>query len=160
MRSGGRQFTANMEYINGLEDSIYYDVRQWQSKDEFRTELAMQYLDTLSTDQPFFLFMSFRAPHGHERQIGNQDLYANLGWSESNRMHAAKITLLDQQVGRLLGKLEEMGELSNTLVIFTSDNGPHVEGGQNPEFFNSNGPFRGYKRDLYEGGVRVPMIAF
>jgi len=55
-------------------------------------------------------------------------------------------------------KLKEKGIYENTLIIFTSDNGPHQEGGGDPNFFNSNGIYRGYKRDLYEGGIRVPTI--
>lgn len=73
---------------------------------------------------------------------------------------AAMVKLLDDQVGEILDKLESVGLAENTLVVFTSDNGPHVEGGADPDFFNSNGPFRGYKRDLYEGGIRVPMLAW
>lgn len=72
---------------------------------------------------------------------------------------AAMVTLLDDQVGEIMARLDELGLTENTLVIFTSDNGPHREGGADPDYFNSNGPFRGYKRDLYEGGIRVPMIA-
>ncbi|MDZ7691102.1 MAG: sulfatase-like hydrolase/transferase [Balneolaceae bacterium] len=70
------------------------------------------------------------------------------------------VTLLDQYVGEVLQKLRDRGLTENTLVIFTSDNGPHVEGGHDPEFFDSNGPLRGVKRDLYEGGIRVPTIAW
>jgi arylsulfatase A-like enzyme len=103
--------------------------------------------------------MSYRAPHGHERYISNKELYSDKGWPEKERMHAAKITLLDKQIGRLLSKLEEMGELENTLVFFTSDNGPHNVA-HDREFFNSNGQLKGHKRDLYEGGVRVPTMAF
>ncbi|MFC4871062.1 arylsulfatase [Negadavirga shengliensis] len=73
---------------------------------------------------------------------------------------AAMVKLLDDQLGEIMDRLEANGLLDNTLVIFTSDNGPHVEGGADPDFFNSNGPFRGYKRDLYEGGIRMPMIAY
>jgi arylsulfatase A len=72
---------------------------------------------------------------------------------------AAMIHLLDRQVGEIVAQLEELDLLDNTLVIFTSDNGSHQEGGADPDFFNSAGPFRGHKRDLYEGGIRVPMIA-
>ncbi len=72
---------------------------------------------------------------------------------------AAMVTLLDDQVGEILAKLDELGIADNTLIIFTSDNGPHQEGGADPDFFNSNGPFQGYKRDLYEGGIRMPMLA-
>ncbi|MDF1571134.1 MAG: arylsulfatase [Bacteroidales bacterium] len=73
---------------------------------------------------------------------------------------AAMVTRLDMAVGEILSKLEEYGIAEHTLVIFTSDNGTHMEGGADPEFFDSNGPFRGYKRDLYEGGIRVPTIAW
>ncbi len=65
---------------------------------------------------------------------------------------------LDVYVGQLIEKLKEKGIYDNTLIIFASDNGPHREGGADPDFFNSNGQWRGYKRDLYEGGIRVPMI--
>ncbi len=160
---GRKNFNGPMEYINGMQDSISFDYTQWNSHDEFRTNLALDYLDNnLDNEKPFFLLMSYRAPHGHEYDIGNKDLYMDKGWPAPERLHAAKITLLDQQIGRLLYKLEEMGELENTLVLFTSDNGPHHEGkpNHNPEFFDSNGALRGIKRDLYEGGIRVPLIAY
>ncbi|MCH6255069.1 arylsulfatase [Puniceicoccaceae bacterium K14] len=72
---------------------------------------------------------------------------------------AAMVALLDDQVGEILATLDELGIAENTLVVFTSDNGPHEEGGADPSFFNSNAAFRGLKRDLYEGGIRVPMVA-
>lgn len=72
---------------------------------------------------------------------------------------AAMVTRLDHYVGELVEKLREKGMLENTLIVFASDNGPHLEGGADPDFFDSNGILRGYKRDLYEGGIRVPMIA-
>ena len=77
----------------------------------------------------------------------------------SHAAFAAMITLLDDQVGEIVSKIKELGLENNTIIIFTSDNGPHKEGGADPDYFNSNGRFRGYKRDLYEGGIRVPMIA-
>jgi arylsulfatase A-like enzyme len=73
---------------------------------------------------------------------------------------AAMVTRMDRDIGRLMAALRESGLERNTLVLFTSDNGPHREGGADPEFFDSNGPLRGIKRDLYEGGIRVPMIAW
>jgi arylsulfatase A-like enzyme len=159
-RFGGIQYDEEMHWINGKLDSIYYNYKDWECKDDFRTSIAFNYLDTLNTEKPFFLFMSYRAPHGHEYKIGNMELYTDKGWPAPEHLHASKITLLDKQIGRLLNKLEEMGELENTLIVFTSDNGPHSEGaGHNPEFFNSNGKLRGIKRDVYEGGIRVPMIA-
>lgn len=72
---------------------------------------------------------------------------------------AAMVTLLDKQVGEIVAKLEELGIANNTIIMFTSDNGPHQEGGADPDYFNSNGIYKGYKRDLYEGGIHVPMIA-
>ncbi|WPP49207.1 arylsulfatase [Catalinimonas niigatensis] len=72
---------------------------------------------------------------------------------------AAMITVLDDQVGQIVEKVKALGLAENTIIIFSSDNGPHLEGGADPDFFNSNGPLKGYKRDLYEGGIRVPMIA-
>lgn len=72
--------------------------------------------------------------------------------------HAAMVTRIDMYVGEVVEKLKESGVFENTLIIFTSDNGPHREGGADPGFFNSNGIYRGYKRDLYEGAIRVPTI--
>ncbi len=158
-RFGGTQYDEQMHWINGKQDSVYYHVNEWECKDEFRTNLAFDYLDKIDSEKPFFLFMSYRAPHGHERSIGNNELYMDKGWPAKERLHAAKITLLDKQIGRMLKKLEQMGELENTLVLFTSDNGPHHEG-HDHEFFNSNGELKGFKRDVYEGGIRVPLIAF
>lgn len=78
---------------------------------------------------------------------------------ESHAAFAAMVNYLDMQVGEIVAKLKELGIYENTLIIFTSDNGPHQEGGADPDYFDSNGPLKGYKRDLYEGGIRVPMIA-
>lgn len=79
---------------------------------------------------------------------------------EPRTAFAAMVALLDDQVGEIVAKTEELGIADNTLIIFTSDNGAHQEGGADPKFFNSNGPFRGHKRDLYEGGIHVPMVAY
>ena len=68
------------------------------------------------------------------------------------------ITRLDEEVGRVLRKIKDLGIEENTIIVFSSDNGPHKEGGADPKFFGSAGPLRGYKRALYEGGIRVPMI--
>ncbi len=72
--------------------------------------------------------------------------------------YAAMITRLDKYLGEIVAELKRQGIYENTLIVFTSDNGPHKEGGNDPNFFDSNGIYRGYKRDLYEGGIRVPTI--
>ncbi len=77
---------------------------------------------------------------------------------ESHAAFAAMINLLDDQVGEIVAKLKELGIEDNTIIIFSSDNGPHLEGGADPDYFDSNGIYKGYKRDLYEGGIHVPMI--
>ncbi|MEQ6118148.1 arylsulfatase [Reichenbachiella sp. MALMAid0571] len=89
------------------------------------------------------------------------DRYKIGGYGSQPEAHAAfagMIDLLDQQVGEIVAKVKELGIEENTIIFFTSDNGPHDKGGADLEFFNSNGKFRGFKRDLYEGGIRVPMI--
>ena len=157
---GGIQYDEEMHWINGKQDSVYYNENDYDCKDEFRTDIAIEYLENIDKEKPFFLFMSYRAPHANEKYIRNKELYAGKGWPEIERMHAAKITLLDKQIGRLLNKLEKMGELDHTLVFFTSDNGPHAELNHDHEFFDSNGALKGYKRDLYEGGIRVPAMVY
>ncbi len=95
--------------------------------------------------------------------IDEGESYKNGGYASQAEPHAAfaaMVSLLDNQVGEIRKKLEELGIADNTLIIFTSDNGPHEEGGADPEFFNSNANFRGMKRDLYEGGIHIPMIAY
>ena len=77
---------------------------------------------------------------------------------ECHAAFAAMISLLDKQVGDIVSTLDKLGLAENTIIVFASDNGPHKEGGADPQYFDSNGDLRGTKRDLYEGGIRVPMI--
>jgi arylsulfatase A-like enzyme len=85
--------------------------------------------------------------------------YAYGSQPEAHAAFVAMVNCIDDYVGDIVAKLETLGIADNTLIIFTSDNGPHMEAGHDPAYFNSNGPFKGVKRDLYEGGIRVPMIA-
>jgi len=155
---GGRAFNVLMHYVNISEDSILYNPKEYECIDEFRTNFAIEYLDKKDDSKPFLLFMSYRIPHGHEYYIRDTTMYKEYSWPEPERRHAAKITLLDLQIGRLLKRLEEGGELDNTLIFLTSDNGAHHEGNHDHNFFKSTGGLRGFKRDLYEGGIRVPLI--
>lgn len=125
-------------------------------------------------DQPFFFYAAFTIPHA-EVTVPDDSLAEYLGkWPEPKAfpgsktycpqnkpraVRAAMITRMDRDVGRILDLLDELKLSDNTLVIFTSDNGPITAGGQDPDFFNSAGPLRGLKFTLYEGGIRVPMIA-
>ena len=98
-----------------------------------------------------------------ESYVGCDDgeFYKKGGYGSQKYTHAtfaSMINVLDKQVGEICSILDSLGIADNTIVVFTSDNGPHYEGGANPDFFNSNGELRGYKRDLYEGGIRVPFI--
>lgn len=119
-------------------------------------------------DGPFFLYWSLTIPHannegsggtGDGQEVPDHGIYADEDWSSPNKGQAAMISRMDRDIGRLFDLLKELEIDENTLVIFSSDNGHHREGGNDPEFFDANGPLRGMKRDLYEGGIRVPTLA-
>ena len=151
-------------WLNGNEELLPYDFNNHDCKDAFYTDTAFKFLEQKSNDKPFFLFMSYRSPHSFEGPIRDTLWYSKEDWPKVEQAQAAKITLQDQQVGRLLEKLESINELDNTIVLYTSDNGAHFNhdnvNGHQLEFFDSNGNLRGGKRDLYEGGLRVPLIAY
>jgi arylsulfatase A-like enzyme len=114
--------------------------------------------------RPFFLCFTPTLPHANNEagkegmEIPDFGEYRDLDWPSAAKGHAAMVTRLDRDVGRILDLLGRLNLDTRTLVVFTSDNGPHREGGNQPDFNDSNGPLRGIKRDLYEGGIRVPMI--
>jgi arylsulfatase A-like enzyme len=114
--------------------------------------------------KPFFLYLAYTIPHANNElknegmQIPSDAPYTQESWPQQEKNKAAMITRLDEDVGIIMGLLKKYKIDTNTVVFFTSDNGPHKEGGVNPAFFQSSGPLRGIKRDLYEGGIRVPMI--
>ena len=129
------------------------------------TEDALNFIRK-NKDNPFFLYFAMNVPHTNN-EAGNKGMevpdygeFADKDWPEPEKGFAAMISNIDRDTGRVLDLLKELKLEENTLVIFTSDNGPHKEGGHDPDFFNSNGKFRGIKRDLTEGGIRVPTIAW
>lgn len=134
------------------------------SHDLFAEE-ALRFVET-QREKPFFLYLALTIPHANNEarrkgmEVPDLGEYADKDWPEPQKGHAAMISRMDRDVGRLLDKLREVGIDGETLVIFTSDNGPHREGGNNPNFADSNGALRGIKRSLHDGGIRVPTIAW
>jgi len=115
-------------------------------------------------DRRFFLYFAPTLPHANDEakpngmEVPDYGPYADKPWPEPAKGYAAMVTRLDAEVGQLLETLKTLSLDQNTIVIFTSDNGPHAEGGYDPSTFGSSGGLRGLKRDLYEGGIREPMI--
>ena len=125
-------------------------------------------------DEPFFCFIPTTIPHAamhvpeedaapfrkkfpqFENKVGK---YAGRPIKNPAAAFAGMMTRLDREIGKLSALLEELKIDDNTIIFITSDNGPHQEGGHMPKFFNSNGGLRGHKRDLFEGGIRAPLIA-
>ncbi len=148
--------------------------------DEYHQK-ALEFIEK-HKDGPFFLFCPYIIPHAElvapvdtlwqqfdgkfpEKPFTGTDSGPNFrkgGYGSQTKPRAAfaaMVTRLDRSVGEIVAKLKKLGIEKNTLIIFTSDNGPHLEGGASPDFFKSAGPLRGYKRSMYEGGIRVPFIA-
>lgn len=127
--------------------------------------LEAQEFMTAHKNTTFFLYLSYPVPYAagmltsSAPSVPTLDPYAHRMWPKQEKEKAAMITRLDRDIGTLLDQLDQLGIANNTLIIFTSDNGPHNVGGINPFFFHSTGPFRGLKHQLYEGGIRVPLIA-
>jgi arylsulfatase A-like enzyme len=119
--------------------------------------------------QPFFLYYALNLPHtnneagkdsplGHGMETPGYGEFASRDWPAAEIGFARAMQFVDDQVGAVLARLEQLGLDENTIVMISSDNGPHQEGGHNPEFFQSRGGLNGIKRDLTEGGIRVPFL--
>ena len=130
------------------------------------TEEALNFIEA-QKNGPFFLYLPYTIPHWSdypqdtpESQIVPSDApYTEKDWPQTEKNYAAMVTRMDRDVGRIVALVKDLGLDSNTLIFFTSDNGPCKTDSHDPEFFDSNGVFNGYKRDMGEGGLRVPMIA-
>jgi len=145
-----------------------YATQAVEFADDLFADEAMQFV-TANANRPFFLFWSMVIPHsnnerwkllGDGAQVPDYGPYADKDWPNPDKGHAAMITRMDGYVGRLMTTLRELGIAERTLVIFTSDNGPHNSSGHDISRFQPAGGFSGIKRSLLEGGIRVPGIAW
>jgi arylsulfatase A-like enzyme len=136
--------------------------KQW-SHDLIAAE-ALNFIRS-NKDRPFFLYFPATLPHANNEgkkegmEVPSDAPYSDKSWPQPEKNKAAMITRLDTSVGQVMSLLKELNLDEDTLIIFASDNGPHNEGGVKAEFFHASGPLRGIKRDMYEGGIRVPFIA-
>lgn len=155
-----------VKYLEGKFDGLgsYSTERNEYSHDYFMSE-ALNFIES-NQDHPFFLYLPFTIPHDNGEQLESmkfevprQGIYAEKdSWTKNQQDYAAMISYMDVGLGDIYRRLKNLGILNNTLLIFTSDNGP-MKNIPTTAFFNSNGDLRGAKRDVYEGGIRVPMIA-
>jgi len=182
-------FDTFFGYLNQVHAHNYYPDYLWRNEERIKIDgnvvkngVALkraQYAPDLFTsealrfveqkkDKPFFLYLAYITPHannergimeGNGLEVPSDAPYSDRPWPQVEKNYAAMVTRMDADVGRLMAQLKKFGLDDNTIVFFSSDNGPHKEGGHDPRFFQSGGPLTGIKRDLYEGGVRVPMIA-
>lgn len=153
-------------------------IQQQQYAPELIQQQALKFLSA-NRQKPFFVYLAYTLPHAglqlpkgdrlfekFKSEIDEEPKAVPLAWNGVSYQpqaypkaaYAAMVSKLDEYVGEVVEKLKELGIAKNTLIVFTSDNGPHREGGNIPEHFNSNGGLRGIKRALYEGGIREPMI--
>lgn len=167
-----------------LDDNIPYPMHGngYEHRSQYSADMihqaALDWIDRQDEKQPFFGLLTYTLPHAelaqpsdsilqrYKEAFFNDMTWGGDPWSRYNPVEhthaqfAAMITRLDCYVGELVEKLDQKDLLDNTLIIFTSDNGPHEEGGADPAFFGRDGLLRGLKRQCHEGGIRVPFIAF
>jgi arylsulfatase A-like enzyme len=150
-----------------LKNNIPSEHKGTYSNDEFTVQ-AIKYIQQ-NKDKPFFLYLPYTIPHNEiTAPEDSKKPYENLGWPkkpmqpghyyhdpEGNTTFAGMVSRLDGYVGQIIAELKKQGIDNNTLVVFTSDNGPAF----NNEFFDGNGPLRGGKLTMYEGGIRIPFAA-
>ena len=166
------------------KDSIVLSGNAGHAKNEYAPNLiqkkALEFLEK-NKDTTFFMYVPTIIPHAElvapeaimakyrgkflpEKKYKGLDDgpdYRKSSYESQDEPHAAfvaMIEIMDTQVGEIMAKVKELGIEDNTIIVFASDNGPHTEGGADPKYFKSSGPLKGVKRDLYEGGIRVPMI--
>lgn len=167
------QIDAHHYYPKKLyENDTKIELDGTQYSDELTTQKALAFIDrSVKEGKPFFLEFATTLPHAElilpaeeMEPFEGKFLETPFGGNwygaqpKPRAAFAAMVKRIDDNVGRLLDKLRETGQTENTIFIFSSDNGTHLEGGHDPHYFNSNSLYRGTKRDLYEGGIRTPFI--
>lgn len=165
------------EFVYRNTEKITFPNNKLHSGSDYDAELytkeTLKFISEQSADKPFFMIVSYPIPHAsvisREKELNevrpwvkNEIAGPKGHYTQTKEVKANYIGMmkyLDDSVGEIVATLKKQNLLHNTLIMFTSDNGPHQEGGYSPELLESNGPLRGGKRDLYEGGIRVPFIA-
>ncbi len=158
------------DYLWDNDEVVLLSGNRGEAKQEYTSDLfTARGLDFVerNAQRPFFLYLAYTLPHWSDyprdtpesQIVPSDEPYTQEPWPQVERNYAAMVTRLDRHVGEVMRKLSELGLDSNTLVLFSSDNGPSAERSHDPDFFESGGGLRGYKRDLYEGGIRAPLIA-
>ncbi|HEY1108406.1 MAG TPA: arylsulfatase, partial [Opitutaceae bacterium] len=169
LRTGQRLALPNDLVQSGSHEGSGYSEKRIAYGDDLFTQDTLDFIEH-NKAKPFFLFCAFVTPHannersralGEGNEVPDQGIYKNKPWHDSVKNHAAMVSRLDRDVGAILAHLKKLGLDEKTLVLFSSDNGPHREGGPNydPSFFKASGPYSGIKRSLTDGGIRVPFIA-
>jgi len=167
LRNGKKEYLDNeVHYLDtalwhkGL--GSYATVKAEYSHDLFTRE-ALRFIRE-QRDSLFFLYLPYTIPHnngeappGERQEVPDFGIYADRDWPMDRKGYAAMISRMDRDVGRIMQLVDDLGLTGRTVFFFTSDNGPMPDT-EFTRYFNSNGPLRGGKRDLYEGGIRVPMI--
>lgn len=159
------------EYLYENEEKVYLNGEEYSHF--LIMEKGLDFIKN-SADRPFFAYFAITPPHAdldYPDLSAYEDSFPETPYINKNKngkgyktqmkpkaAYASMVSEVDKNVGQIVSLLKEKGIWENTIVIFSSDNGVHLVGGHDPDFFDSNGPFRGYKRDLYEGGIRTPMI--
>lgn len=178
-KKAGDTDVRRIELTQNTQHAMYgadYLNRTQYSSDLIHQE-ALKWLDDRKAGEPFIGIFTYTLPHAELLQPEDSILLAykghfcqekSFGGDQGSRYNptdiahaqfAAMVTRLDAQVGQIMDKLDEKGLADNTLVIFTSDNGPHAEGGADQSFFNTEQLLQGLKRNTHEGGIRIPFIA-
>ena len=165
-RNDKRETLPNVVTPVGDGGGGYATIRKQYAADLFSDE-SLKFVEA-NRERPFFLYLALTVPHANNErtrelkdgaEVPDFGPYAAESWPDADKGQAAMITRMDDHIGKLLARIKQLGLDKRTLVMFSSDNGPHKEAGHDPERFDPNGPLSGYKRSMTDGGIRVPMIA-